>query len=337
MKHWTKIRSDVVLSERMADLLDRSPLAYALFMNAKAACDDYGRLPASPRKFKGLVAPLTSYSPAKVEKAISDMAAGGVITLYRIEGDDYLEITGYNDIEETDWRNVGKPEYPAPEDWQPPEELIRFIATATDGSADKKSRIYPERYGLSPEQFRRWAEHWGIIARPSPDSRPMVGGASESESESESEGNDSLQSAGVRDAGEDGFQDGHMALCNYPELSPALEAAQPRWTLAKRRGFVLDLIAAIEDPNTPVARQEVTEWLATDGMRPSYADRGDSYLRRMIAKREAAKRDGVPDARADPILAAHIAKEGPRPLDAMAAMIWDRKLEEARGEVRQTA
>lgn len=150
--------------------------------------------------------------------------------------------------------------------------------------------------------------------------------------------NDSLESAGGRE-GEtgDGFQDSHMALCNYPELSPALEAAQPRWTLAKRRGFVLDLIAAIEDPNTPVARQEVTEWLATDGMRPSYADRGDSYLRRMIAKREAAKRDGVPDARADPILAAHIAKEGPRPLDAMAAMIWDRKLEEARGEVRQTA
>jgi len=340
-KHWTKIRSDVVLSERMADLLDRNPLAYALFMNAKAACDDYGRLPASPRKFKGLTAPLTRYTPAKIEKAIQDMAACGVVALYSADGDDYLEIIRYNDVEETEWRNVGKPEYPAPPDWQPPDDLLEFIASATDGT-DRKSRIYPERYGISADQFRALAEHRGIIARPSPDNRPTLARASESESESESEGNDSL---GAREGGsevgdnhpDDGFQDAHMADCNYPELMAAVADAQPRWGAAKQRAFRLDLIAAIEDPNTPVTRQEVMGWLATDGQRPSYADRGDSYLRRMIAKREAAKRDGVPDARADPILAAHIAKEGPRPLDAMAAMIWDRKLEEARGEVRQTA
>ncbi len=178
----------------MAALLDLNPLAYALYMNAKAVCDQYGRLPGSPVKFASLVCPMSrKVGLPKIAKAMQDMASvratdgSLLVRLYEVGGDTYLEIVDYNKIDETDWRNVGKPEYPAPPDWQPPRDLILFIAEATDGQGDKKSRIYPERYGLTREEFARLsAEYRPTVARPSPDDPAMIAGASNADTDTES-------------------------------------------------------------------------------------------------------------------------------------------------------
>lgn len=146
-KHWTKIRSDVVRSTRMAALLDANPLAYALYMNAKAVCDDYGHLEAEPRKFKALACPMSDVTLKKVAAALDAMENSGVIRRYEVAGDTYLEIISYNEIEDTYWLNVGRPDYPFPTDYQPPASLIEFLHDHRDNK-----KVYPERYGLTPQQ-----------------------------------------------------------------------------------------------------------------------------------------------------------------------------------------
>ena len=154
-KHWTKLRRDIVKSERMATLLERDPLAYSLYLNAKAVCDDYGRLEGTPRKFKGCVAPMVELPLADVERALLVMEQVGVIRAYTVDGDDFIEIVGYNEVEGTNWRNVGMPDYPPPPWWEPPQELLDFIAESPD------PRIKPERYGLT-------------VARPSSDRQASI-------------------------------------------------------------------------------------------------------------------------------------------------------------------
>jgi hypothetical protein len=320
-KHWTKIRSDIVLSERMADLMDRNPLAYALYMNAKAVCDQYGRLPASPRKFKGLAAPLTSYTPAKIGKALEDMAACDVVRLYEVDGDAYLEMIGYNDVDGTDWRNVGAPEYPAPPGWAAPEDLITFLIEYSH-----QKGVYPERYGCDPTDPRLHR------ARVAPAPRPRCDRDAESESESEVE-RLSLPTLspgseeGARESGPSALpEDLPGNLCNHPELSEALRKAQPTWTHLKRNQFFSDVLQAANDPNTPVTESEVLCWIATEGTAPSHVDRADSWLRRMLAKRGELQRNGG-RASPDALETQFIAKKGPRPTDPTAGQIWEMDLE----------
>src|SRR5512133_3786483 len=122
-KHWAKIRRDVVTSDRMNHLLETHPFAYAIYMNAKATSDDYGRLPAEPRKFKAVVAPMCDRPAEDFCNAINSMAACGVVTIFEVGGDKYLQIANYHSIESTNWALVGKPEYPHPDDWTAPPEL----------------------------------------------------------------------------------------------------------------------------------------------------------------------------------------------------------------------
>ena len=194
-KHWTKIKSDVVQSERMAALLDLNPLAYALYMNAKAVCDHFGRLPGTARKFAALACPMSrSISIEDIEQALADMASvrssegEPLVRFYTVGADTYMEIVGYNEIDATEWRNVGLPEYPHPDGWVPPASLLVFIAEATDGQRDRKSRIRPERYGLTEAEFaRHLADYRATVGRRSGDSPATVAGASKAEAEAKTE------------------------------------------------------------------------------------------------------------------------------------------------------
>jgi hypothetical protein len=139
----------------MSALLEQDPLAYALYINAKATCDDYGRIIASPRKFRSIVAPMATLTLKSVEDAINTMvsiyndAGEPLVRMYESDGEQYMEIVGYNETEDTNWVNISKPQYPRPDDWKPPQTLIDFIMNrcGTD------SRITLERYGLSLNDF----------------------------------------------------------------------------------------------------------------------------------------------------------------------------------------
>jgi len=174
MKHWTKIRRDIVRSTRMAALLETNALAYGLYLNAKAVSDDYGRIVADPRKFKALAAPMSDIPLSDVSAALDCMETCAVVRRYQVNGDLYLEILEYNTIEGTDWVNVGQPDYPCPEGWTPPADLVEFIVAR--GSTDK--RIKPSRYGLTPEQVPGYhpppAKKGGKVGRPSGERRPRA-------------------------------------------------------------------------------------------------------------------------------------------------------------------
>lgn len=60
----------------------------------------------------------------------------------------------------------------------------------------------------------------------------------------------------------------------------------------------------------------------------------DSYLRRMMARRDAAER-ASPGARADPVLAEFL-QRNPRPTDPIALQVWNHELDAYRKE-RQSA
>ena len=280
-KHWTKLRSDVVLSERMADLLERNPLAYGLFVNAKAVCDDYGRLPASPRKFKGLASPLTGHSLLKVEKALADMEACGVIRIYGVNGDSYLEIIYYNEVEETEWRNVGKPEYPAPEGWQPPQSLLDFLTKYAD-----QAGVFPARYGLgaSEAQARRGRNAGAEQARRDDPAESEV----ESEVESESK-------AKENDVPRPGWQvpDDFQALTgNYPEIGVILRAHYGHWKQTQRERWWYGAAQSLESRAAQDAGLTEEALVRRMGEKPpANSSRGDWYTDKEIERLQRG-RDG---------------------------------------------
>ena len=287
MKHWTKIRRDVVRSTRLAALLEHSPLGYALYMNAKAVSDDYGRLPADPRVFKGQAAPMSHLSLQRIAAALDAMEEHQVIRRYQANDDGYLEILSYNDVEGTDWQSVGQPEYPAPEDWQPPQSLLETIRK--QGTTDW--RITPERYGLTEEQvpgYRRPTERTGLgtFPRRSPDgpptSRSTVARRSRAhaEAEAEAKAEAEAEAVDVKDVGakvKGGTTLSAKADESPPdpvrELTPTQKAIQNAWEAFGQTGIATDppqskprrysgLVRLVQEHGIPVV-EEWCAWLRT--------------------------------------------------------------------------
>lgn len=346
MAKYAQLYETVGESKDMGRLLETNPLAASLFMISLARADVYGILPADPWDFRTKVCPAAAVPVGEVENALNLLCELGMYHRYKADERQLIYIMQYHSYQQVRWLRVGRPDQPLPDCWHVPDALKQEIRS------DRRGNKLPEYFGLDSATMRPLPETaWtasGLQIKGRDDSRTTPGLLPDTSwttppiSASASASNDSLGARESQPAAEGEpetapFPDAHMAICNYPELMPAVAAAQPRWGTAKQRAFCLDLIAAIEDPNTPVTRQEVMGWLQTDGSKPSYTDRGDSYLRRMIGKREAAER-ASPGARADPVLAAHIARNGQKPADPVAAMIWQKQLDEARNEeVRRTA
>lgn len=101
----------------------------------------------------------------------------------------------------------------------------------------------------------------------------------------------------------------HMEQSNYPEVTQAIHEAQPEWEPWKVKSFALDCIRAIEDRHTPVDRDELLDWLEGDDTAPSSVDRGDGWLRRMLAQRGERQRAA---ATASPAASPATTDEDPR-------------------------
>lgn len=151
-KQWAKIYRDVTESERLEALLAKNPFAEALYWRLKAASDDFGRHPASPKDVgcatcpRNLVAGTVKLK--RIETALQDLAACGLIRIYSVEDRQYLEITDYLKHAHDSWTNVGKPEYPPPADWIAPPPLVEFLL------AHKSAKnIGPDRFGVGIDNW----------------------------------------------------------------------------------------------------------------------------------------------------------------------------------------
>lgn len=298
------MRRDVVTSERMADLLDEDGFAYGVFMNAKAVCDDYGRLPANPRKFKALAAPMSAQPPKVFAAALTTLEKHGVIERYAADGDEYLQIVAYNEVEDTQWYNVGRPDYPAPPGWQPPRDLVEHLLQATD------KRIKPERYGLTPQQIPGWPEKVGEAY---PDDTPIEGeGSVHSDSTSVSDsvvqeevnGNDNLAEEeeappefAPRGEGRN-RDDAHMLLQNHQGLVAAVRDVYGRsWLPARQQDFVCDAAAALTEPGCIVTEAESVVAIRGD-QKPLPDQKGGWWIGWLCNEKRKASRASPPPGNA---------------------------------------
>jgi hypothetical protein len=82
--------------------------------------DDFGRLPGSPAKVKFLVVPMADESKQDVEQALADMDKIGVIQWYEIEGEQFIQITNF-DEHQTGLHKRTKSKFP-----EPPEKITEI-------------------------------------------------------------------------------------------------------------------------------------------------------------------------------------------------------------------
>jgi hypothetical protein len=157
-KDWAKVYRNCRDSERLTKLLAKNGFAEAIYWRLKAHADDFGRYLGDAHAVAAGVCPRNiiegHFKLRKVEQALSDMQECGLIAFYEVDGKKYLEIVDYNTHAHDKWANIGRPEYPAPPDWQPPADLVDFLV------ANSKSRnVTAERYGIGIECWPKGTEY----------------------------------------------------------------------------------------------------------------------------------------------------------------------------------
>lgn len=143
LKRWAKLHTDIAASESMAAAFNESPAAAALFVMAMASCDAYGRLPGKPVLFRARVCPSFDLTDDDVAKAIDLLVETDMVIRYSVKKKDYIELCHYLEWQNYNWSRIGKPEYPAPPDWQPPDSLKQFVSNNLN-----KQPFSRERYGM---------------------------------------------------------------------------------------------------------------------------------------------------------------------------------------------
>lgn len=146
-KDWKKLARRITEDRYLTELFDAYPRAEGVFYRMIAAADDYGRLPADTPLLRAKICPRSSLPDKKITTEVNRLVNSGKVTRYTVRDEEYLAIVNYHRYQETDWSKTGKPEYPAPPDWEPPAELVSFVEShATTGK-------FPwSRYGVNEPQ-----------------------------------------------------------------------------------------------------------------------------------------------------------------------------------------
>lgn len=148
-RQWRKLHSKLIHSKNLNMAAYDNPLAERLFFRMIAACDDYGRLPADAWKLKSQTAPMLPEDLEQIAGAIQTLKEHNLIDLYEVDEEPYLFLENWFEYQDLKWFAVGKPEYPHPPDWRPPNDLLEWVYRhSIDTSADNSSKYAPSRYGL---------------------------------------------------------------------------------------------------------------------------------------------------------------------------------------------
>lgn len=86
-----------------------SPLARLVFIGLWNFVDDYGRAACSPARLKMQILPADN---ADLRQLLAEISGAGLITLYTVEGKEYLQVDGFNKHQKQDTRNPSK--HPVP-------------------------------------------------------------------------------------------------------------------------------------------------------------------------------------------------------------------------------
>lgn len=291
-------------SDRMKALLDRNPLAEALYWRIKAMADDFGRYLGDPADVGAGVCPRNliggNIKLKKVEEALADMEACNVISIYTgPDGKRYLEIVDYLSHAHDQWSSVGKPEYPAPPGWMPPESLVQFLCQHANAQ-----NVSAGRFGVSIECWPGDIEypfdtHLKGIRRVS--NTPPIDSDLDSDSEGDKEGDEDAP-AGAPEVPpappSPNWQvpdDYAMQVGIIPATCASLSEACPRWSRVDKMRW---LYAAANSFASPAGRQAglTDEALAAEigANIPANSSRGDWYTDKLIEKTRKAQSRASP-------------------------------------------
>jgi hypothetical protein len=86
-----------------------SPLARLVFIGLWNFVDDYGRAPYSPARLKMQILPA---DPADILEILGEIRRASLITVYQVDGKEFLEVSGFVKHQKVDKRAASK--HPAP-------------------------------------------------------------------------------------------------------------------------------------------------------------------------------------------------------------------------------
>lgn len=169
MHPWAKISSKIAESEQFADAANADLLAGVLFAMMLPQTDLYGIIPGNLRLFIGKVCPLLDQPENAIDAALTILHGRGLIVRYEADGKQWVWLPKWNLHQDVRWTRTGPPDYPLPEGWTPPEELVQacnndaacsrpltrwFRRIFQDNPADSGSiREYPGVSGTLPPRL----------------------------------------------------------------------------------------------------------------------------------------------------------------------------------------
>ena len=136
------LKKVISTSRRLADLkTDSARMLYAWII---PHLDIEGRMYAEPSIIKGRVVPrLKLFTEHKIKECLLDMARVGVITLYSVDGDEYLQLRKFGDYQTLRPEKEAKSTIPAPL----PEDsnLTPALLPDKDGTTPDKEKIREDK------------------------------------------------------------------------------------------------------------------------------------------------------------------------------------------------
>lgn len=100
------IKPDFWTDEKVVTI---SPLARLVFIGLWNFVDDFGRIPCSPVKLKMQILPADN---ADFPQLLAEISGSGLITIYAVDGKQYLQVNGFEKHQKIDKRTISK--HPAP-------------------------------------------------------------------------------------------------------------------------------------------------------------------------------------------------------------------------------
>ena len=125
MHPWAKISSKIAESEQFADAANADLLAGVLFAMMLPQADLYGVIPGNLRLFIGKVCPLLDQPEAAIDAALTVLHDRGLIVRYEADGKQWVWLPKWNLHQDVRWTRTGPPDYPLPDGWTAPDELVQ--------------------------------------------------------------------------------------------------------------------------------------------------------------------------------------------------------------------
>lgn len=169
------LKRAISTSRRLADLkTDSARLLYTWII---PHLDIEGRFYADVSMIKGHIVPrLKTFTDSKIEECLQDMAESGLILLYVVDGDRYLQLRKFSDHQNLREKREAKSIIPSPPEatssintpgelpdnsrTMPAQDKIREDKIREDKRRAKNKTPLPPDFGIS-ENVRRWAKQKG--------------------------------------------------------------------------------------------------------------------------------------------------------------------------------